>query len=212
MALLITFEGGEGCGKTLQSRILYRRMIQNSCPAILIHEPGGTLLGQRVRYLLKQSCQIPISPVVELLLFNASRGQLVQDVIRPALKGDKTVICDRFSDSTLAYQSYGRGLDADKVREVNEMAVAGLKPDVTFLLDIRPEIGLSRKKSGINDRYEQEKLDFHRRVRDGFLELASQDPGRWIIINSELSRKHISELIWQKVSDLFKLVYPIPLT
>lgn len=204
MALFITFEGGEGCGKSLQSRNLYRRLIKLELPAALIHEPGGTALGQKVRYLLKQACDVPISPLAELFLFNASRCQLVQDVIKPALDEDKIVICDRFSDSTLAYQSYGRGINLASVKEINRMAVLGLKPDLTFLLDIPPEIGLSRKKTGANDRFEMEQLAFHKRVRDGFLELASKEPKRWVIIDSQLSRTRISDLVWQRVSKLLK--------
>jgi dTMP kinase len=204
MALFITFEGGEGCGKSLQSRTLFRRLVKLALPAVLIHEPGGTPLGQKVRYLLKQACEIPISPLAELLLFNASRCQLVRDVINPALKQDKIVICDRFSDSTLAYQSYGRGVDIKLVKEVNQIAASGLTPDITFLLDIPPEFGLARKKSGANDRFEKEKLAFHNRVRNGFLELASKEPQRWTIIDSQLSKSQISSLVWQKVNSLLK--------
>jgi dTMP kinase len=204
MALFITFEGGEGCGKSLQSRILHQRLIQMSSPSILIHEPGGTSIGQRVRYLLKQACEVPISPLTELLLFNASRSQLVKDIILPALNENKNVICDRFSDSTLAYQSFGRGLDAAMVKDINRIASQGLKPDLTILLDVPPEVGLSRKKAGANDRFEQEALAFHQRVREGFLKLASEEPQRWLVIDSLLSKGKISDLIWQKVSSLVK--------
>jgi dTMP kinase len=205
MSLFITFEGGEGCGKSLQSRTLFRRLDKLALPVILVHEPGGTLLGQKIRFLLKKACEIPVSPLAELLLFNASRCQLVQDVIGPALNEDKIVICDRFSDSTIAYQSYGRGLDIEAVNEINQKAVSGLKPDLTFLLDVPPNIGLSRKKAGANDRFEKEKLAFHTRVRNGFLEMAAREPGRWMIIDSQLSRSRISSLVWQKVSSLLKI-------
>ena len=139
MSLFITFEGGEGCGKSLQSRVLYRKLTQLAIPAILVHEPGGTPAGEKIRFLLKQACETPISPLTELLLFNASRSQLVAEVIRPALKEGKVVLCDRFADSTIAYQSYGRGLDSGTVKEVNNIACQGLKPDLTFLLDVVPE-------------------------------------------------------------------------
>jgi dTMP kinase len=111
MALFITFEGGEGSGKSTQIRTLYRRLDMLAVPAILIREPGGTLLGDRIRYILKQACQVPISPLSELLLFNASRSQLVKEVIQPAVTAGKIILCDRFTDSTIAYQCYGRGLD-----------------------------------------------------------------------------------------------------
>jgi dTMP kinase len=204
VSLFVTFEGGEGCGKSLQSRNLYHRLVKASRPAILIREPGGTLLGQKVRYRLKQACDISISPLTELFLFNASRSQLVQDIIQPALKDEKVVICDRFSDSTIAYQSYGRGLDLSVVKQVNQLAVQGLKPDLTILLDVPPEIGLSRKKAGSNDRFEKENVVFHQKVRKGFLTLAAEEPQRWLVIDSLLSPDHIGELIWQKVALLLK--------
>ena len=205
MPLFVTFEGGEGCGKSLQSRILVRRLNQMAVPSILIHEPGGTPLGEKVRYLLKQACEIPISPLTELMLFNASRSQLIQEIIRPNLDAGTNVICDRFSDSTIAYQSYGRGLDLDIVREINQIASQGLKPDLTFLLDVPPEIGLSRKKTGANDRFEQEALLFHRKVREGFLKMATEEPQRWVIIDSTLNKNHIADLIWERTKSRLNL-------
>ena len=202
MALFITFEGGEGSGKSTQIRSLNRRLAQLAIPVLSIHEPGGTPLGDRIRYLLKQACQIPISPLSELMLFNASRSQLVRDIIQPALNAGKTVLCDRFTDSTMAYQSYGRGLDLAIVKEANEIATQGLKPDLTFLLDVPPEIGLSRKKAGVNDRFEQENVAFHQRVREGFLKLAAEEPQRWTVIDATLSRDQIADLIWNKVEGL----------
>jgi dTMP kinase len=205
MALFITFEGGEGCGKSLQSRSLYRKLAKRSVPVILVHEPGGTPLGQKIRSILKQASETPISPLAELLLFNASRCQLVKDIIQPALKEDMVVICDRFSDSTLAYQSYGRGLDLSMVKELNQRAAQGVKPDLTFLLDVPPEVGLSRKRAGVNDRFERETLAFHERVRQGFLDLVSEDPLRWVVIDSLSSRSQIAKIVWEKVSTLIKL-------
>ena len=204
MSLFITFEGGEGCGKSLQSRNLYRKLSQMEIPGVLIHEPGGTPLGEKVRYILKQACEIPISSLTELLLFNSSRSQLVSDVIRPALQEGKIVVCDRFADSTLAYQSYGRGLDLNTVKELNHIATQGLTPDITFLLDIPPEIGLSRKRPDANDRFEKEAVIFHKKVRQGFLTLAKEDPVRWRVIDSTLSRHEIGAIIWDSVSHLLK--------
>jgi dTMP kinase len=202
MPLFITFEGGEGCGKSLQSRTLYQKLVQLAIPAVLIHEPGGTPLGQKIRYLLKQSCEISISPLSELLLFNASRSQLVEEVIKPALKENKIVICDRFSDSTLAYQSYGRGLDLEMVNKINRIAAQGLKPDLTFLLDVPAAVGLARKRPDANDRFEKEALVFHEKVRNGFLKLALENPNTWCVIDATLSRTAISRIIWQKVQEI----------
>jgi dTMP kinase len=203
MPLFITFEGGEGCGKSYQSKALYRKLVKSSLPVVLIHEPGGTPLGEKIRRLLKRSCDISISPLSELLLFNASRSQLVTDVIQPALKTGKNVICDRFSDSTLAYQSYGRGLDMRTIQEINRLASQGVTPDVTVLLDIPPEMGLSRKKKVEADRFDSEAVTFHEKVRKGFLDLAAKDTRRWVVIDATLPRAKITELIWAKVGGLF---------
>jgi dTMP kinase len=200
MKLFITLEGGEGSGKSFHSRTLYRKLTALQIPSILIHEPGGTPLGDRVRRLLKQSRGIPISPLTELMLFNASRSQLVKDVILPNLKEGKIVICDRFTDSTIAYQSYGRGLDLNTVTVINHTAAQGLKPDLTFLLDVPPKIGLSRKQAGANDRFEQEAVAFHQKVREGFLQMASEDTRRWQVINATLPRNEVSRRIWDKVN------------
>jgi len=161
------------------------------------------VLGEKIRRLLKQANEIPISPLTELLLFNASRSQLVTDSIQPALKEGKIVICDRFADSSLAYQSYGRGLGLTIVKEINNIASRALKPDITFLLDVPPEVGLSRKRVNIQDRFEQEKIVFHRKVREGFLKLADEEPRRWVVIDATSSKSKIAGLIWEKISRLF---------
>jgi dTMP kinase len=199
MGLFITFEGGEGSGKSYQSRFLSNRLKRLAIPYVLIREPGGTQLGESIRHLLKRSPGVAISPLAELLLFNSSRSQLVADVIIPALNEDKIVICDRFSDSTVAYQTFGRGLDAEITEEVNRIATHGLKPHLTFLLDISPEVGLARKPSRSHDRFEQEELAFHRRVREGFLKLAADKSSRWFVIDSMLPKKIISQQVWEKV-------------
>ena len=128
MALFITFEGGEGSGKTLQARALYRRLSQLAIPVLLTHEPGGTLLGKKLAHWLKWAQDTGISPLTELLMFNASRAQLVAEVIQPNLKDGKVIICDRYADSTIAYQSYGRGLDLKMVKAINNTATEGLTP------------------------------------------------------------------------------------
>lgn len=139
MALFITFEGGEGSGKSVQARLLYRRLSLLAIPALLTHEPGGTSLGRKISYWLKWARNTGISPLTELLLFNASRAQLLEEVIRPNLKSGKVVICDRYVDSTTAYQSYGRGLKLETVETINNSATQGLIPDLTVLLDIPVE-------------------------------------------------------------------------
>jgi len=202
MALFITFEGGEGCGKSVQARVLYRRLSQLAIPALLTHEPGGTPFGNRIRRWLKWALDKDISPLTELLLFNASRAQLVTEVIQPSLKSGKVVVCDRYADSTTAYQSYGRGLDLDAVKAIDNTATQGLKPNLTVLLDISAEEGLARKRGKKQDRFEQEDSAFHQRVREGYLKLAASDPGRWLVIDATQSKERIAEIIWQRVSQL----------
>jgi len=202
MALFITFEGGEGCGKSVQAKALYRRLSQLAIPAVLTHEPGGTPFGNRIAGWLKWAEGTDISPLTELLLFNASRAQLVTQVIQPSLENGKVVICDRYADSTTAYQSYGRGLDLEMVTTINNAATQGLKPDLTVLLDISAEEGLARKKAKKQDRFEQEEIAFHQRVRDGYLKLAANDPERWLVVDASQSKAKIEEIIWLRVSQM----------
>ena len=202
MSLFITFEGGEGCGKSVQARALYRRLLQSAIPALLTREPGGTPFGEEIARWLKWTEGTDISPLTELLLFNASRNQLVTGVIQPNLKDGKVVICDRYTDSTIAYQSYGRGLNLATVKEINNTATQGLKPDLTVLLDISAEEGLARKKGKRQDRFEQEKIAFHKQVREGYLKLAAEEPQRWLVVDATQSKEKIEEIIWQRVSKL----------
>ena len=201
MALFITFEGGEGCGKSTQARALYRRLSQLAIPTTLTHEPGVTSLGKQLSRWLKWG-KTDISPLTELLLFNASRSQLVNEVIQPNLKEGKIVVCDRYADSTTAYQSYGRGLDLEMVRAINNAATQKIKPDLTVLLDIPAEAGLTRKKAKRRDRFEQEDIAFHQRVREGYLKLAADDRQRWLVVDATQSKEKIAETIWQRVSQL----------
>ena len=202
MSLFITFEGGEGCGKSVQARALYRRLLKLAISAILTYEPGSTPFGKKLGRWLKWTKDTDISPLTELLLFNASRAQLVTRVIQPNLQGGKIVICDRYADSTTAYQSYGRGLDLEMVKAINNTATRGLKPDLTVLLDISAEKGLARKRGKRQDRFEQEALAFHQRVRDGYLKLAANDPQRWLVIDASQSKAKISQIIWKRVERL----------
>jgi dTMP kinase len=197
----ITFEGGEGCGKSTHSRLLFKKLEQQNIPVVLTHEPGGTALGDELRRVLKRRQDSSVSPEAELFLFAASRAQLLAEVIRPALKEGKVVICDRFSHSTLAYQGYGRGLDLTIVERINSIAVQNLKPDLTIFLDISPEQGLARKRSA-KDRFELEDLSFHRRVREGYLKVAAAGPDRWLVIDASLPKREVAGIIWNRVSPL----------
>ena len=202
MSLFITFEGGEGSGKSVQAKALCRRLSRLAIPVILTHEPGVTSLGRKIARWLKWGKDIGISPLAELMLFNASRAQLVGEIIKPNLQSGKVIICDRYADSTTAYQSYGRGLDLNMVKAVNEAAMQEVRPDLTILLDMPVEAGLARKKGKKRDRFEQEDTAFHRRVRQGYLELAEDEPNRWLVVDAALSSEKIAGVIWQKVSQL----------
>ena len=202
MSLFITFEGEEGSGKSSQANELYRWLSTQDIPVILTHEPGGTELGERISDLVKWAQETDISPMTELMLFNASRAQLVKEIIRPALNEGKVVICDRFDDSTTAYQSYGRGLDLEMVKRINNTATGDLHPDLTILLDITIEDGLARKSGEKLDRFEKEDLEFHKKVREGYLKLADEEPERWLVIDAAQSRESISEIIYQRVQSL----------
>jgi len=201
LGLFITFEGGEGCGKSTQSRLLLKKLEQRNIPVVLTHEPGGTALGNELRKALKRQRNFSISPQAELFLIAASRAQLVTEVIRPALEEGKVVLCDRFIHSTLVYQGYGRRLDLTALEIVNNMATGNLDPDFIILLDISPEQGLTRKRSS-RDRFESEDLSFHLRVREGYVKMAAAEPDRWLVIDASLPKGKIAEIIWNRVSRL----------
>ncbi len=199
MRLFITFEGGEGCGKSTQSKLLLKQLEQKNIAVVLTHEPGGTALGNELRKTLKRKQDSSISPQAELFLLAASRAQLVAEVIHPALEEGKVVLCDRFTHSTMVYQGYGRGLDFTAIKLVNNMATRHLNPDLIILLDIAPEQGLARKRS-LKDRFELEDLSFHRRVREGYVKMAAAEPDRWLVIDASLPKAKIAEIIWDRVS------------
>jgi dTMP kinase len=202
MSLFITFEGGEGSGKSVQAKELYRRLSQLAIPALLTHEPGGTSFSKKVGRWLKWGQDTEISPLAELMLFNACRAQLVDEVIQPALKSGKVAISDRYADSTTAYQGYGRELDLAMVKAVNKAATQGLTPDLTILLDMPVEKGLARKQAEKQDRFEQEALAFHQRVRRGYLKLAAEEPERWLVVDGTKPKEAIADIIWQRVNQL----------
>jgi dTMP kinase len=201
LSLFIVFEGGEGCGKSTQAKALYRRLSRAGIPAVLTHEPGGTSLSLQVRRWLKEGRKEAVSPLTELLLFAASRAQLVTEVIRPSLEKGKVVVCDRYVDSTTAYQGYGRGVEMEVIHQIGNIATQGIYPDLVILLDIPVEAGLSRKKT-IKDRFEQEELSFHQRVRQGYLQMAAEEPERWLVVDAALPKEKVAEIVWEKVSPL----------
>jgi dTMP kinase len=200
MRLFVVFEGIEGSGKSTQSRELNRRLVQSGYTVTLAREPGGTPTGDRIREELLGSDH-HITPVAELFLFSASRTLLVESVIRPALARNEVVVCDRYAASTLAYQGFARSIDLETVERTNDTATGGLYPDLTVLLDIEPDVGLARKPKGHLDRIERERIDFHRRARDGFLELARSEPGRWLVLDGSDLEETISRAVWERVSE-----------
>ena len=186
MPQLITFEGIEGSGKSTHVRLLGDHLRALGWAPLVTHEPGGTPLGEPIRRLLLDVASAPVAPLAELLLYCADRAQHVEQVIRPALEAGRPVVCDRFSDSTLAYQGYGRGLDLAVVRDLDAHARAGLVPALTFVFDCPASEGLARarQRTSTVDRIEAAPLAFHERVRQGFLTLAAQAPGRYCVIDS----------------------------
>ena len=200
----ITFEGCEGCGKSTQSRYLSKKLSQAGISVKLTREPGGTVLGDEIRHVLKRRRQDNITPEAEMLLFAACRIQLITEIIKPGLQKDTVIICDRYTDSTLAYQGYGRGIDLPTIETINELATKGIKPDLTILLDIPAHEGLSRKSTRSEDRFETEDIAFHEKVRNGYLKLAAQEPERWFVIDATLPKAKISNIIWDKVNQLLQ--------
>ncbi len=187
LGVFVTFEGGEGSGKSTQIERLSARLAARGLDPLLTREPGGTPLGEGVRDLLLDPARKP-SPMTEALLLESARAELVASVIRPALAAGRVVLCDRYDDSTLAYQGGGRGLDEATLRAMNRAATGGLAPDLTILFDLDPELGLARRgrAPGPTNRLDREPLDFHRRVRRRYLELAAAEPERWRVIDASV--------------------------
>jgi len=195
----IVFEGGEGSGKTTQAKALANRLRRLGFPVVLTTEPGGTLLGNKLRRWVKWGRGVTVQ--TELFLFLASRSQLVTRVIRPALEKGSIVICDRYDASTLAYQGYGRGMDLDFLKTVNSFVTDGLSPDLIVLLDLSAEQGLERKKMKL-DVFEREEYFFHQRVREGYLKMAAAEPERWMVVDATLPEVKIREIVWERVNQL----------
>jgi len=195
----IVFEGGEGSGKTTQAKALSNRLRRLGFHVVLTHEPGGTLLGNKLRRWVKWGKGVTTQ--TEMFLFLASRSQLLSGVIRPALEKGNIVICDRFDASTFAYQGCGRGMDLDFLKMVNSFVTDGLSPDLVVLLDISAEEGLKRKKMKL-DVFEREEFLFHQKVRDGYLKMAAADPEHWMVVDASIPKEKIREIIWERVQPL----------
>jgi len=199
----ITFEGPEGSGKSTHARLLKERLEACGKRVLLTREPGGTPLGEAVRGMLQHNDagEAPVDRA-EVMLFLASRAQLCERVIRPALDVGTWVLCDRFTDSTLAYQGYGRGFDVATLRTMNDFATGSLIPDLTLLLDVTLETGLARvnQRGLATDRIEAAGENFHRRLRDGFLQLAKEEPARFAVIDSDATPEEVAAKIWETVN------------
>jgi dTMP kinase len=209
--VFITFEGIEGCGKTTQATLLGETLRSHNIPIYVTREPGGTRIGDQIRKILLHSENTDLTPLAELLLYEASRAQHVQEVILPNLQNGIHVLCDRYGDASIAYQGAGRALTVSLVKEANRMATRGLQPDLTILIDISPETGLSRARTRNlkfdfaleEGRFEEEDSIFHRRVREGYLQLAREDAERFRIIDGSGDVEDVRQQIQDIVLPVF---------
>jgi dTMP kinase len=206
MGCFITFEGIEGCGKTTQLRLLAGHLEQRGMTVQVSREPGGCPIADQVRSILLDAANRTMEPMAELFLYAAARAQHVAEIIRPALEAGTIVLCDRFTDATIAYQGYGRGLSHSAIVELNRLATHGIGPDITVLLDCPVETGLERAFARINssrgareERFELEAAEFHLRVREGYLRLARQEPDRFIVVNAAGDVAEVEEAVRKAV-------------
>lgn len=206
MACFITFEGIEGCGKTTQMKILSEHLAEKGFPVVITREPGGCPISLKIRDILLDAVNSNMVPLAELFLYAAARAQHVAEIIRPALDSGKIVLCDRFTDATTAYQGFGRELDLTLIEELNRLATGRLQPDVTILIDCPVEIGLGRALSRIDatagareERFELESVQFHRKVRAGYLRLAAENPQRFIVIDGNRSMEDVEAAVREAV-------------
>lgn len=215
MGLLITFEGVEGSGKSTQLAALSKRLKEMGLQVVETKEPGGTRIGEQIRRVLLQRREgggfgkltTRMSGATELLLYLASRAQLVEEIIKPSLEAGKIVLSDRFADSSVAYQGYGRSLPLDLIEQLNRFATQGIFPHLTLLLDLDPEVGLARitKEKGRGlDRLEGEEIAFHRRVREGYLSLAKGEPKRIKVLAADKDEAALEEEVWGHVKPLLQ--------
>lgn len=209
--LFITFEGTEGAGKSTQARLLADRLRARGLRVVVTREPGGTAFGRTLRGLLLEPTTAPIVPLAELFLYLADRAQHTRELIAPVLERGECLICDRFADATVAYQGYGRGLDPQFIVDASGRAAAGVVPDLTFLLDCEDvQLGVERARrrqqsdgtAGIEDRFEREAVDFHRRVRDGYRALAAAAPARFRVFPADLPPDELHRMILAQIERL----------
>ncbi len=204
--MFITLEGPDGSGKSTQIRLLYERLVAAGYDVLLTREPGGTPIGDQVRQVLHDLKNQEMAAEAEILLYSASRAQLVAQVIRPELAAGRIVLCDRYADSTMAYQGYGRGLDLEALSAITAFATGSLKPDLTVLLDVSVETGLSRRKTGGGEwnRMDQQTLDFHRRTRAGYHALAAAEPDRWTVVDASGTEDEVAAAVWSVVNSALR--------
>lgn len=196
MSLFVTFEGGEGSGKSTAIKSLVEKLQNEGYDILLTREPGGTPISEQIREVILNKENTDMDPVTEAFLYAASRRQHVVEKVKPALKEGKIVLCDRFLDSSLAYQGGARGLGFDMILEINKHAIDGLFPDVTIFFDLKPEIGLARISANSGrevNRLDVEKMEFHEKVRNAFLTLAEMYPNRYVIIDASKTPKEVLE-------------------
>ena len=196
----IVFEGGDGSGKSTQIKRLSGRLLRREHPYLVTREPGGTPLGEQLRKILKT--RTDLSPLGELLLFVAARQQLVTQIIEPAIRSGKNILSDRFTASTIAYQGYGRGLNISNIVSLNKLATGQIEPDLNILLDLAPEVALSRISERKKDSFDNSELSFHKRVRQGFIDQAQSNKSRWLVLDANLPAQQLSIEIWHKVKTL----------
>lgn len=198
---LVTFEGSEGSGKSTQINLISNRFSDAGYDVVVTREPGGTAIGEEIRHVLKHTAsEAEMHPETELLLFAASRAQLVREVIRPAIAEGKIVLCDRFIDSTTVYQGIGRRIQSGPVHMINTFAVGDLVPDVTVVIDVPAEVGFERirhRVTDLPDRMEAENIEFYRKVREGYLMLAKALPERFIIVDGNEPVTSVEEKLWK---------------
>lgn len=204
--MFITLEGSEGSGKSSQIPALADFLRGAGYPVLTTREPGGTPIGDQVRAVLMNFKNTDMNPRTEILLFQAARAQHVETVIRPALASGTMVVCDRFADSTLAYQGYGYGTDLNVLRGLLNFATGGLKPDLTLLFDLDVEVGLRRRQTGGGEwnRMDAFQVEFYQRVRRGYLEMASAEPDRWAVLDASGSKADVREIMLRVVSERLK--------
>jgi dTMP kinase len=207
--LLISFEGCEGCGKTTQADILSERLSTKGYKVIRVREPGGTKTGEMIRGILQHDASgEDIEPETEVLLFAASRAQMVKRVVNPALAAGEVVISDRFIDSAVAYQGYGRKMGAGLIESVNALAIGGTMPDVSFLIDVAVQVGMERMRDrniavgGQVDRIERETIAFHDRVRQGYLEIAAKNARRFVLLDGTLPKEETAAAVWARIEPM----------